>query len=86
MLTVDTTLVVEQLPPFGTDRAYDRRYAMGIFDEIKNLADSNKGETDSLVKDGEQFADSETGNQFDSEIQQGGNFAEQEMGTEQNNQ
>lgn len=56
---------------------------MGIFDEIKNLADSNSSETDSLITDGEQWVNQETGNQFDDEIKQGGEYAEGYLGTEQ---
>lgn len=59
---------------------------MGLLDDIENLAKSNASETDSAVSEAENFAEQETGGQFNSEIQAGGQQVEDYLGTQQNGQ
>lgn len=49
---------------------------MGLLDDAENLMKDNKSEVANLTQQGEQFADQETGNNFDSEIQAAGTAAD----------
>lgn len=57
---------------------------MGIFDQMKNLAKSNPEQADQVFDKLEEFADQQTGNQYDAQVEQATNFAREQLGLEPN--